>query len=166
LTKAIFLGPDKIDSDKKLDTVACLFLALRDGLRSLDAFYRDLVIPPEDQKAIQVAPRNCFFPHVQSYAGPNGRVEIKYIAQIGTDDKNKAVFKGETADGQKIVVKFTDRYNAAAHRMLAERNLAPGLLYVSSESTDVEDFGYKVMIVMEFVAGQTAEKQGHVTPTS
>ena len=45
LTEAISLGPDKIESDEKLDTVARLFLALRDGLRSLDTFYRNLEMP-------------------------------------------------------------------------------------------------------------------------
>ncbi|KAF8592953.1 hypothetical protein BDV93DRAFT_461920, partial [Ceratobasidium sp. AG-I] len=50
-------------------------------------------------------------------------------------------------------VKFAESYNAKAHRLLAEKRLAPELLFVSSEH------GFKVggrtMIVMEKVRGKT-----------
>ena len=100
---------------------------------------------------------DIFFPHVLSYRKTDRVVPIKYIAQLGPDNKSKAVFKGENSDGQLIVVKFTDRYNANGHRLLAEHGLAPQLLYISSENMDAGHFGYRVMVVMEFLAGQTAE---------
>ena len=47
--------------------------------------------------------------------------------------------------------------------MLAEQNLAPKLLYVSTENTVLGYFGYKVMVVMEFLEGQTAKEFEYVT---
>ena len=134
--------------------MARLFLALRDGLRSLDTFYRDLEMPSPDRQCNR---GNIFFPHVLSYRKTDRVVAIKYIAQLGPNDKSKAVFKGEDSDGQRIVVKFTDRYNAKGHRLLAQHSFAPQLLYISSEDKDAGHFGYRVMVVMEFLDGRTAE---------
>ena len=134
--------------------MARLFLALRDGLRSLDTFYHNVEMPSLDRQCNR---GDIFFPHVLSYRKSDRVVAITYIAQLGPNDKSKAVFKGEDSDGQRIVVKFTDRYNAKGHRLLAEHSFAPQLLYISSEDKDAGHFGYRVMVVMEFVDSQMAE---------
>ena len=120
-TTSSALGPDKIESEEKLDTVARLFLALRDDLQSLDTFYCDLEMPSPDRQCNR---GDIFFPHVLSYRKTDRVVPIKYIAQLGPNNKSKAVFKGEDSDGQRIFVKFTDRYNAYGHRLLAEQSLS------------------------------------------
>jgi serine/threonine protein kinase len=94
-----------------------------------------------------------------SYRKSDRVIPIKYITQL---DKSKPVFKGQDGDGQMIIVKFTDRYNAIGHRLLAEHGLAPKLLHISSENGDPGHFGYRVMVVMEFLDGQTAEEFGLV----
>jgi hypothetical protein len=160
LTETISLGPDKIDIGEKMDTVARLFVALRDGLRSLHTFYHELEIESPDEPTYSGA---CFFPHVRSYPGGEQAHPIQYIAQLGPEDKSKAVFKAETSDGQMIVVKFSDRYHVMAHRLLVKHGFAPQLLYHSSENTNRGDFGYQVMVVMEFVEGRTAEEMGLAT---
>jgi hypothetical protein len=153
LTEAILLGPDKIDSDQKIDTVACLFLALRDGLGTLHTFYRNLEIPPRGEQA-EIG--DCFFPCVWSYPGDDRPIPFKYIAQLGPKDKSKAVFKGETVDKRMIAIKFTNWYNERGHRLLAEHGLAPELLGVRTDNEDVRECGYQVMVVMEFLDGQMA----------
>jgi serine/threonine protein kinase len=152
LTEFIWLGPGK----GKLDTVARLFLALADGLRSLDEFYTKLKI------SLQDGWQDCFFPHVRSYPGPSGTVLFKYISRLLPDQKAKALFKGKTSSGQRIVVKFTSRYHATAHRLVAKSNLAPQLLYISSNS-DAQKLSCPIMVVMEFLEGKTAEETFRVT---
>jgi len=153
LTEAISLGPDKIDGDQKIDTVARLFLALRDGLETLDTFYRNLETPPRGKRA---ALGDCFFPCVRSYPGQDEPIPFKYIAQLGPKDKSKAVFKGETVDKRMIAIKFTNRYNERGHRLLAKHGLAPELLWVT-DNFDARKCGYRVMVVMEFLEGYTAD---------
>lgn len=155
LTEYIWLGPDKLGTEK-LDTVARLFIALADALRSLDDFYRNVNIASPD------ACRDCIFPHVQSYPGPSGPVEFKYLSWLVPAQKSKAIFKARTSDGQLIVVKFTDRYNATAHRLVAEANLAPQLLFISSDNPSALSGGL-IMVVMEFVEGETAHEMFTVT---
>ncbi|KAF8593537.1 hypothetical protein BDV93DRAFT_460931, partial [Ceratobasidium sp. AG-I] len=50
-------------------------------------------------------------------------------------------------------VKFAESYNAKAHRLLAEKRLAPELLFVSSEHRF--KVGRCIMIVMEKVKGES-----------
>jgi serine/threonine protein kinase len=66
------------------------------------------------------------------------------------------VFKGETMDKRMIAIKFTTRYNERGHRLLAEHGLAPELLCVRTDNKDGRECGYRVMVVMEFLDGQTA----------
>jgi serine/threonine protein kinase len=54
------------------------------------------------------------------------------------------------------VVKFTDRYNSVAHRLLTEHNLAPKLLYDSHKDPTARVMGC-YMIVMEYLEGKTAQ---------
>jgi serine/threonine protein kinase len=154
LTEAISLGPDNIDGDQKIDTVARLFLALRDGLGTLDTFYRNLQIPPRGKQADLA---DCIFPCIRSCPGVDGPIRFKYISQLGPKDKSKAVFKGETDDKTMIVIKFTNRYHEKGHQLLAQHGLAPKLLWVKVDNSDVQECGYRVMVVMEFLDGCTAE---------
>jgi hypothetical protein len=119
LTDYIWIGPGK-HGTKQLKTVSRLFIALAEGLRSLDEFYRNVNLDS------QGCPTDCFFPDMQSYPGPSGHVPIKYLAPLVPKQRSKTIFKAEIS-GQTVVVKFTDRYNAAAHKLLAEANLAPQL---------------------------------------
>ena len=105
-------------------------------------------------------PGDYIFTHGWSHPGPEQAHPIPYISQLGPNDKSKLVFKAKTSDGQIIVVKFTDRYNIMGHRLLAHHSLAPQVLYISIENTDTVEFGYKVMVMIEFLEGQTAKQSG------
>lgn len=48
------------------------------------------------------------------------------------------------------MVKFVPTYNAAAHRLLADHQLAPALHYAGTEH-DEKTYGGRYMIVMDFV---------------
>ncbi|KAH9000159.1 hypothetical protein EDB92DRAFT_1939906 [Lactarius akahatsu] len=76
---------------------------------------------------------------------------------------SKAMFVATTETGverRNIVVKFTQRYNAEAHRHLAAERRAPELLYCSKEDHNSADFAGLIMIVMEYIdGGKTAYQQ-------
>src|SRR3954447_21960601 len=84
--------------------------------------------------------QNCqrarWFPYVRLYPGENGEVQFDYLFKLAPDDPHKAIFKGWTCQGQEIVVKFAERYNSAAHRLLANHGLVPRLFYSDAYNTD------------------------------
>ena len=139
-----------------MDTVARLFMALADALGCLQDYYLNVDIASPEER------RNCIFPERRSYPGESGCVQFKYLSQLFPDQKNKAIFKALTSDGRTIIVKFTDRYNATAHRLVAASNLAPQLLFCSSEETSEPSIGY-IMVVMEFLEGKTVGERFAIT---
>ena len=70
LTGYTWIGPGK-HNPKQLGTVSRLFIALAEGLQSLDEFYRNLKIDSQGD------PADWFFPDLRSYPGPSGPVPIK-----------------------------------------------------------------------------------------
>jgi len=54
-------------------------------------------------------------------------------------------------NGDKIVVKFTPKYNEHAHKLCADNKLVPKLLHI-------EDVGKWKMVIMEHVDGITLDK--------
>ena len=58
---------------------------------------------------------------------------------------------------QDIVVKFVDRYGQRAHQILADKGLAPKLLYCGSPRLVDYEPSYRSisMVVMEYVDGDT-----------
>jgi serine/threonine protein kinase len=153
LTDYTWIGPGKHNAEH-LETVSRLFMALAEGLGSLDEFYRNLNI------ASQGCPADCFFPDMRSYPGESGPVPIKYLSQLVPDQRSKTIYKGE-ASGKTIVVKFTDRYNAAAHELLAKANFAPQLLYSGHPDPELKR---PIMVVMDLLEGRTAEETFTITP--
>jgi serine/threonine protein kinase len=76
-------------------------------------------------------------------------MKLEYVTPLS--DMSKAVYLANM-DGTKVVVKFASKYNADAHRLLADNDLAPQLLY---DGTDERRYGGLVMLVMEHIEGQT-----------
>src|SRR6185312_14563226 len=107
----------------------------------LKTFYEttlDLTLPKNDQH---------FFPYINTYMDCMVN-NFTYIAPliIITNDFKKLLllWKAQAADGCKLVVKFTQRYDHNAHILCAEAGLAPQLLYVDAQH------GF-IMILMEYV---------------
>lgn len=71
---------------------------------------------------------------------------------------------GERHSGKTVVIKTARRYNAKAHRLLAEVGHAPELLYCSTEDSNPEDLGGLILVVMGFVGGSTAHEWYGINP--
>jgi serine/threonine protein kinase len=162
LTDYIWLGAHSLD-DRKLLRIARVFLALRRGLKSLDAFYRQLKtpFPPTPYADLQ-----RFFPYKSSYSGEDGKeVHFQYVVKLEEESLTKAIFLAKTVDnGTPIVVKFAQHYNFEAHRLLADQNLAPPLLYPRRSTSNDERnrrYGGLLFVVMGFVDGITVFDAKH-----
>lgn len=137
LTDMINLQFDPYDPDRMLN-IGRLFVALRSSLKELDAFYSTL----------QRQPASILWPMIRVY----GDVEFQYIRQFVPEQRSKAVFEArELSTNRHIVVKFTNSYAVDAHRLLADANLAPPLLFFSGEANVSRDIGGFKMVVMEFI---------------
>ncbi len=129
---------------RRMLNVARLFLALRESLQELDAFY----------KGIKHQMPSLLWPSICAYNG----VQFKYLARLVPECHSKAVFKASTLpNNEMIVVKFTDSYNAKAHRLLAEKDLAPKLRYFSGDDKGFKKPGGLEMVVMDFTEGSNAQ---------
>jgi hypothetical protein len=118
--------------------VARLFLALRESLQELDTFY----------KGIRHQMPSVLWPSICAYDG----VQFKYLERLLPECLSKAVFKALTLpNSEMIVVKFTDLYNAKAHRLLADNRLAPRLRYFSGDDKGFKKPGGLEMVVMDFI---------------
>ncbi|KAG8961214.1 hypothetical protein FRC03_005644 [Tulasnella sp. 419] len=150
LTDYIWLGNGTYQEDR-LFTITKVFRALSEGMRILDSYYKGLQFADEG-----VIDRS--FPYPRCYpAGSNqhGSTDFHYVSQLVEGNPHRAIFKGRMADSkQEIVVKFVEKYNVSAHRLLASHGLAPKLLHPLDG--DPLKIGRLQMIVMEFVRGQNA----------
>ncbi|KAF7976845.1 hypothetical protein HWV62_5548 [Athelia sp. TMB] len=150
LTDWIEMDIDSAD-DTTLDRIVRVLLALRTSLKSLEAYYKGLDMERENEARV--------FPHFCSYPGPDKNpVSFRYLKKLAARSKTKPVFKARVDDnGPLIVVKFVQRYNSDAHRLLASSDLAPKLLYSGFDEGNTHgDCGSLKMVVMEFVGGPTA----------
>jgi hypothetical protein len=157
LTGYIWLGAHPLH-DSRLVHVASLFQSLAAGLRTLDEFYRTIpVVRPSSPLAGRL------FPHVSSYVDTEGEVRFRYLSKLEGHSPEKAVFKAKRErDHLPIVVKFAHRYNADAHRVLADKGLAPRLFYVGNAQRSIPGssglFGAPQMVVMEYLSGSPAHE--------
>ena len=109
-------------------------MALHLGCDALKTYYRSLPSVVNEQ---------WFFLHIHRV----GSVEFNYKEKF-VNDPYKLLWKAETKDKQMIVVKFTYRYNKAAHDLCNKIGKAPSLFHVSEKKCGL------YLIVMEFVDGQ------------
>ena len=136
LTDLVNLQFDPYD-DGRMHNIARLFLALRESLKELDTFYKQI----ENEEAPML------WPSIREYQG----VQFEYLGRLLPEYLSKAVFKARVLNGNLIVVKFTNSYGVDAHRLLEKEKLAPKLRYFSGG-----DEGFKKpcgleMVVMDFI---------------
>jgi len=159
---------------------------------ALDQYY-DQVLQTSDIPALGPAltahqPHPRFFPYpgkFQEYStgpGPKskaaedagrGYTEFEYIEPFSGAPTNTTFLVRVKSSGQKLVIKFVDRYGVDAHQLLADVGMAPRLLYCGllDGRIDVRDaespaqgringgglyVGPTRMIVMEYIEGTTA----------
>lgn len=146
LSDLIWTGttPD-LTLDAHVRRVAQLFHNLKTGLDQLEEKYKNI----QRKSADVYFP----FPYITSYSIPDtdppATVEFTYKKRLHYDDarQSTAVFLAEDTTGKQIFIKFTSRYNAEAHRLLAKEKYAPQLLHCS------EAIPGCFIVVMEYIAG-------------
>ncbi|RIB23830.1 hypothetical protein C2G38_1958848, partial [Gigaspora rosea] len=119
-----------------LEKIAQLFMALRMGCDDLKKYYGSLSNSTVDPQR--------FFPYVRKVANVGDFVYKEKLF----NDPLKLLWKAETKDGQKIIVKFSQKDNQYAHEICYEIGKAPTLLFVS------EMINGFCMIIMGYVEGQ------------
>lgn len=164
LTDYIWLGSYP-HHDFRLRRVARILKALATGLRNLDEFYRTLTIVKSDSRL-----SSRLFPYIRSYTISDELVHFRYVSRLAAGNPEKAIFRAKKErDGGDIVVKFTYRYNAKAHQVLARQGLSPTLFYIgdthSSALTSPNGlYGAPKMVIMEFLQGSSAEVMYYRAP--
>jgi hypothetical protein len=136
----------------KIDQIARIFSSLSISISELRQFYEALP-PPATGKDPE-----RFDPHIRHFMRDGERIEFRYMNSLG---EGKATFLAYTkSEGvpDPLVVKFVESYHAAAHQLLAEKGLAPKLLFVSSEGPNGFKVAGRSMVVMERVQGQDLTK--------
>ncbi|KAF8327078.1 hypothetical protein F5887DRAFT_178051 [Amanita rubescens] len=145
LTDYVWTGGNPYD-DKALESVARLFKALSVGLENLKTFYRELKIAtkPDLQR---------MFPFTRFYPDSLGQqVNFDYCKRLST---TKPVYLAKsTSDNNQLIVKYVQRYNSNAHRLLASHGLAPQLHYSSLDDPNSKTMGALGVVVMDYV-GET-----------
>ncbi|EIW78683.1 hypothetical protein CONPUDRAFT_108658 [Coniophora puteana RWD-64-598 SS2] len=167
LTDFVRIGAYQTEEMHLYDAARTL-VALRNGLQALDDYYKrtfpDIPTPP--------APTGeRFFPWLHEFVlnrGVDGAEEgetvtMEYITKLADDSPVKPIYRARRSDtGAPLVVKFVQRYNAAAHALLASRGMAPRLLHAGPGIGDLQ------LVVMEYIQGTNAEEAfgGNVLPPS
>ena len=59
-------------------------------------------------------------------------MNLDYVVPLSLEE-SRAVYLAKQADGREVVVKFPLTYNTRAHRLLADHDLAPDLIYDGTE---------------------------------
>ncbi|CAG8766092.1 12788_t:CDS:2, partial [Gigaspora margarita] len=106
------------------EKIAQLFMALRIGCNNLKKYYESL-----PNSILKTVDSQRFFPYIRTA-------------------NNKLLWKAETKKGQKIIVKFSLKYNDYAHKVCYEIGKAPELFFASNM---INGF---YMIIMGYVEGQ------------
>ncbi|KAB5588663.1 Kinase domain containing protein [Ceratobasidium theobromae] len=123
------------------DRIARAFHCARLARDELEVFYKN---PPDLKDNLQ-----RYFPYITHYTDPTGhRVDFKYKSNLAP-----VVYLAQTCQDppRLIVVKFVERYNSEAHKLLAEAKLAPELLYDGTAYPNDQPGPIHTMIVMEYI---------------
>lgn len=160
LTDFIWIGNDTIFNEPSIYRIARILHAFGLSTRSLAAYYQSLIIQPHPI-------RERFFPSINTYReADNSIVKFKFIRHLEPHSICITFLAVTEAPGSKIiVVKFVHRYNEEAHRLLADRDMAPKLLYcgevgsirASARAEHGHPKDHLHMIVMDYVDGLRAD---------
>jgi serine/threonine protein kinase len=148
LTDYVWTGGNPYD-DRELESVVRLFKALSVGLQDLKTFYGNLSAAAAGDPDIQ-----RLFPFPRSYPDSLGQeVAFQYIKRLSM---TKAVYLAVTNSGYQLIVKFVQRYNSDAHRLLASHDSAPMLHYSGLDNANSNTMGGLGVMIMDFVQGSDA----------
>ena len=145
LTDYVWLGSDPFVSTRQ-DYVARLFTALKSAISSLDKYYKAL---GQNLRSLTAKTTVSPFPFITEYGAE--KIKFTYSSRLVSEYRYKLLFKARLDDmhNTQVVVKFAERYNVEAHRLLAAEDLAPKLRYSSTDNNI--RYGKRWMIVMDYV---------------
>ncbi|KAF9429855.1 hypothetical protein BGZ76_001088 [Entomortierella beljakovae] len=129
-----------------LSYIARVLEALRLGLTRLENFYSQSQTNGNNSAQLM-------FPHLRSFTAADGTVTwFDYESQL-TEERTRLVWKAKINDvtARVIVVKFTHRYDHAAHGLCATNQLAPRLLHFGGGTNDYSLAGLHV-VIMEYIS--------------
>ena len=153
LTDYIYLGPHpsregRAGLDEGIYQVACVLRALEVSTGLLREHYLGLNLEAGRVDG-ELMP-----PYVREFTADGKTYKLKYTKRMAASDPDKVVFEAfvepmsQAGESGVVVVKFAHSYCGAAHRLLAEKSLAPRLRYCEK----VESIGMYV-VVMDLVIG-------------
>jgi len=145
LTDYIWLGGDAFDHGQLVST-SRLFTAIKSSISALQTYYQSL-------ETLHLQADS--FPFVREF----GEQKFKYLLRLAPDYPSRLLYKAQLDDpsGNLLVVKFVSTYHAEAHRLLAQRQLAPSLHYAGTEDSARSLYGGRYMVVMDFVDGTSPD---------
>jgi len=145
LTDYVWLGGDPFDSTRQVFAVR-LFTALKSAISSLDKYYKAL---GQNLRSLTAKTTVSPFPFITEYGAE--KIKFTYSSRLVSEYRYKLLFKARLDDmhNTQVVVKFAERYNVEAHRLLAAEDLAPKLRYSSTDNNI--RYGKRWMIVMDYV---------------
>jgi hypothetical protein len=173
-----FAGDPSVYEDGRVYKIARIFQSLKLAIDTLEEYYHKI----NKCKNLELKdgnPHPRFFPYPTTFseygtAEPQKVVEFSYIGGPRADPTNVTFFAKDSS-GRKLAVKFVNRYGVEAHRVLAEKGMAPQLLYCGllDGENDVRDLkngdggsiqvgglyvGPIRMVVMEYIGEDVKEK--------
>ncbi|EIW56441.1 uncharacterized protein TRAVEDRAFT_38414 [Trametes versicolor FP-101664 SS1] len=145
----------------KILRIGRIFWAFKMATERLQKNYVDLRPPEDDTRR--------FYPLATQYRRGEDTIDFEYIGFLKSPGESCAIFLAREcrAPQRKIVVKFVERYGAVAHTLLADKGLAPPLLYFGDiwlSGPEQRGCGIRKMVVMVHVEGQTLLDAMPVTP--
>jgi len=93
--------------------------------------------------------KTSVYPFITKYGAE--KIKFTYLSCLGTEYQYRLLYWATLDDvpNSPIVVKFIERYNVGAYRLLAAQSLAPKLYYSSTDNN--MHYGKWFMIVMDYV---------------
>ncbi|KAJ6468738.1 hypothetical protein C8R45DRAFT_1017459 [Mycena sanguinolenta] len=152
LTDFMWLGSGAVLTDsKQCLRVARVLHSLTRSLGHLRNYYVTLTSSNDPEPS-------RFFPSPTSFLSSGASVQFEYLQALERDAVC-VTFLCRTQEEQprSIVVKFAQTYCPEAHELLAQKGLAPQLLYCGPvvHSDDAPSYQLLKMIVMEYIDGRT-----------
>lgn len=144
-TEHIFLGGDH-NTEERIAHHARIFAAVSQALFSLKRYYRNLE-PKAAPSPYRLFPSPEYFPNKK----PQKLIFTARFDYPGrqSGDFTRSIFRGTYGDGEQVevIIKFCERYNGYAHRLVAAANYAPKLFFFE------QILGGVTMVVMEYIEG-------------
>ncbi|KAJ6494397.1 hypothetical protein C8R45DRAFT_824657 [Mycena sanguinolenta] len=160
LTDFIWLGNGAVLNDsRQCLRVARVLHSLTRSLENLRKYYVTLTSSSNFEPS-------RFFPSPTSFLSSGALVYFEYLEALERDAVC-VTFLCRTREAQprSVVVKFAQTYCPEAHELLAQKGLAPQLLYCGpvDHSNGAPSYRLLKMIVMQYIDGKTvAQLQGNV----